>query len=153
VATALVDFCFAFALLLVLMLCNGLVPGPSMLLVPVLLALLTVTALGIGILLSGLTVAYRDFKYVTPFMIQLGMFLTPAIYMAEDKLNAPDKAWIRQLLHLNPLDALIRAFRAACIGGDIAWGSVAIATGLVTVLFIAGCLYFRKVEDWFADII
>jgi lipopolysaccharide transport system permease protein len=153
VATALVDFSFAFGLLLVLMLCNGLIPGPSMLLVPLFLALLTVTALGIGILLSGLTVAYRDFRYVTPFMIQLGMFLTPAIYMAEDKLNAPDKAWIRLLLHLNPLDALIRAFRAACIGGDIAWGSVAVATCLVAVLFIAGCLYFRKVEDWFADII
>jgi lipopolysaccharide transport system permease protein len=153
VATALVDFCFAFGLLVVLMLCYGVVPGPTIVLAPLFLALLTLAALGAGILLSGLTVAYRDFRYVTPFMIQLWMFLTPAIYMAEDRFNAPDKVWISWLLIANPLNALIGAFRAACLGGDIAWGGVAVATALVAAMFIAGCLYFRKVEDGFADII
>ena len=87
VATALVDFCFAFGLLLVLMLCHGMLPGAAMLLVPVFLALLTLAALGVGILLAGLTVAYRDFRYVTPFLIQVWMFATTAVYMPDDRLR------------------------------------------------------------------
>jgi lipopolysaccharide transport system permease protein len=152
VATALVDFCFAFGLLLLLMLWNGIVPGASLLLVPVFLLLLTVTALGLGTLLAGLHVAYRDFRYVTPFMIQLWMFVTPAIYMPPEKTN-PNNIWVRLLLDLNPLNGLIAAFRSACLGGEIAWGSVALSTVMVVALFLAGCLYFRKVEDRFADII
>lgn len=153
VATALVDFCFAFGLLLVLMLWHGLLPGVSMLLAPLLLAILTLAALGVGILLAGLTVAYRDFRYVTPFMIQLWMFVTPAIYMPAERINRDGLWWINLLLQLNPINALIAAFRGACLGNSIAWDSVAVATGLSALVFLAGCLYFRKVEDWFADII
>jgi len=152
VATALVDFGFAFGLLLVLMLCYGLVPGPGLLLVPLLLLLLTVTALGMGTLLAGLHVAYRDFRYVTPFMIQLWMFLTPAIYMPREKIEQ-QSGGVQLLLACNPLNGLIAAFRGACLGTEISWGPVALSAALVAGLFLAGCLYFRKVEDWFADII
>jgi lipopolysaccharide transport system permease protein len=152
VATALVDFCFAFGLLLVLMVCNGLMPNLAVFLVPVFLVLLTVTALGLGTLLAGLHVAFRDFRYVTPFMIQLWMFVTPTIYLPPEKIN-PNNVWVRLLLNVNPLNSLIAAFRAACLGGDIAWGAVALSSALVVLLFLAGCLYFRKIEDRFADII
>ena len=153
VATSLVDFCFAFGLLLGLMLWYGMVPGVSMLLAPLFLVLLTLAALGAGTLLAGLTVAYRDFRYVTPFMIQLWMFLTPAIYMPADRINGDHVWWINLLLQLNPLNAMIAAFRSACLGGAIDWANLGIATGLTAVVFVAGGLYFRKVEDWFADII
>jgi lipopolysaccharide transport system permease protein len=116
------------------------------------LVLLTLAALGVGILLAGLTVAYRDFRYVTPFMIQLWMFLTPAIYMPADRLDRDD-FWVNLLLHLNPLNALITAFRGACLGEPIPWPGVALATTTVAGVFLLGSLYFRKVEDRFADII
>jgi lipopolysaccharide transport system permease protein len=152
VATALVDFCFAFGLLVVLMLWHGLALSWSLLLLPVFLLVLTVAALGVGILLAGLHVAYRDFRYVTPFLIQIGMFATPAIYMPADKFPT-DNYWVQVLLGLNPLNTLIAGFRGACLGTEIPWGIVAGATALVAGVFLAGCFYFRRVEDWFADII
>ena len=152
VATALVDFCFAFGLLVLLMLWNGIVPGLSLLLLPVFLLVLTVAALGIGTLLAGLHVAYRDFRYVTPFLIQIGMFVTPAIYMPADRFQS-DNFWVQTLLAVNPFNSLIAGLRGACLGTDIPWGMVASSAALVAVVFLAGCFYFRKVEDWFADII
>ncbi len=124
----------------------------AVLLIPLFLAALTLAALGVGILLAGLHVAYRDFRYVTPFVIQLWMFLTPAIYLRADtsKIDTPA---IQLLLALNPLNALIAGFRAACLGDPINGGAIALALALVAVAFLAGCLYFRRVEDWFADII
>jgi lipopolysaccharide transport system permease protein len=152
VATALVDFCFAFGLLVLLMLWHGIVPGWSLLILPVFLLILTVAALGMGTLLAGLHVAYRDFRYVTPFLIQMGMFVTPAIYMPPDRIQS-DNFWVQLLLALNPFNSLITGFRGACLETDITWGPVALSTGLAAAVFLAGCLYFRKVEDWFADII
>jgi lipopolysaccharide transport system permease protein len=155
VATALIDFGFAFGLLLVLMLWNSLWPVLwALLLVPLLLSALTLAALGAGILLAGLHVAYRDFRYVTPFLIQVGMFVTPSIYLPPEKVAAVHPG-LRVLLALNPLNALISAFRQACLGeiSSIDGGAVALAVALVVFLFLAGCLYFRRVEDWFADII
>ena len=87
-----------------------------------------------------------------PFLIQLGMFGTPAIYLRPEQIPA-DNPWVRLVLWLNPINSLITAFRAACLGGEIPWLSVGLASVLVVGIFLAGCLYFRKVEDWFADII
>ena len=152
VATALVDFGFAFGLLFVLLLWNGLRPGAGLLLVPPVLLLLTVTAVGVGTLLAGLHVAYRDCRYVTPFLIQVWMFVTPAVYLPPERLHA-DSGWLRLLLALNPLNGLIAAFRAACLGEDVDWGALGLSAALAVVLLGIGCLYFRKVEDRLADII
>jgi len=157
VATALIDFCFAFGLLVVLMIGYGLWPGlagllRAVFLIPLLLGALTLAALGLGILFAGLHVAYRDFRYVTPFLVQVWMFLTPAIYLPADRIDS-DNPSIRLLLLLNPLNALITAFRETCLGKPIDWGGVGVALALVAGVFLVGCLYFRRVEDWFADII
>lgn len=151
VAVAIVDFCFALALLVVLMASSGIMPGPGIFLMPLFFGLLMVAALGVGIFLAGLHVSYRDFRYVTPFMIQLWMFATPSIYMATAREGlSPAVQW---LLALNPLTGVIAGFRAACLGGEIPWASVGISTILILGVFGLGCLYFRRVEDWFADII
>jgi lipopolysaccharide transport system permease protein len=150
VGAAVVDFAVAFVLLIALMAYYRVAPGAALLLVPPLMVLITLAALGVGTLLSALNVAYRDFRYVIPFLVQLGMFATPTVYMQPDPAAA---GRFQPLLDLNPMTPLIGAFRAAALGGTIAWGPLLVATVVVLITFAVGCLYFRKVEDTFADII
>lgn len=152
VGAALVDFAIAFGILLVLMPLPfwGTWPTVKMLLVPVIFFFILLTALGLGTLLAALNVYYRDFRYVIPFFVQLGMFATPTVYMQPKG----DETGLRALwLVANPMTSLIAAFRSAVLGGDIAWGSVGISAAAAVLLFLIGCLYFRRVEDSFADTI
>jgi lipopolysaccharide transport system permease protein len=153
VAAALVDFAVAFGVLLILIPCYGWPLTWALLWVPAVVFLLTVTALGAGMLLAALTVAYRDFRHVVPFLVQLWMFATPTIYMKENLHLNP--RW-SVVLPFNPADGLITTFRSVALGTEFdsnsAYGLlVSGAVGLV--LFAVGCLYFRRVERSFADII
>jgi lipopolysaccharide transport system permease protein len=150
VGAAMVDFAIAFALLLVLMPFFGYWPAASLVLAPVIFLIILMAAAGVGTLLAALNVNYRDFRYVIPFLVQLGMFATPTIYMQP----TGDETGLRGLLMIaNPMTSLIAAFRTAVLGGDIAWGRIGISTAAAASLFLLGCLYFRKVEDSFADTI
>lgn len=153
VGAAIVDSLIACGLLLVLMLCHGIAPNFRLLLAPLFLSIMLLAAVGVGTLLAALNVAYRDFRYVIPFLTQFWMFATPTVYMQPDK----DASSLLQLfLMLNPMTSLIAAFRAAVLGeagGAIPWGTVGLAAGLSVLLFLIGCFYFRRVEDSFADII
>jgi len=182
VGAALVDFAVAFTLMLVLMVWYQIVPTAQLLLVPVLVAMLTLAALGVGTLLAALNVAYRDFRYVIPFLVQLWMFATPSVYMdvnaaveksapaatasadAEDSRRSTldaqpgdsqptEPSTLSRLVALNPMTGLIAAFRAAVLGSAVPWGSLAVSAAAVVLLFVVGCLYFRRVESSFADII
>jgi lipopolysaccharide transport system permease protein len=182
VGAALVDFAIAFSMLIVLMIWYQIAPTAAMILIPVVMVLISLAALGVGTLLAALNVAYRDFRYVIPFLVQLWMFATPTIYMQPANFtsvpasaaNRPDvlaslpessaedervtdegvvPADIQVFLNLNPLVGLIAFFRAATLGGPLPWAALgwsAIGAGL---MFVGGCLYFRHVEDSFADII
>jgi lipopolysaccharide transport system permease protein len=152
VAAALVDLLVAFSVLAVLMLWYRVPPTWSLLLVPVLLSLLVLAALGVGALLAALNVAYRDFRYVIPFLMQLWMFATPTVYM---RIGSPQQTFAANewLLYVNPLTGLIEAFRAAVVGDRLALAAMAWSAGAAAAMFVAGCLYFRRVEDSFADII
>ena len=149
-AAGLVDFAIAFGLLLVLMLFYGVVPGWGVLLLPVLLLGLFVAALGLGAWLAALTVAYRDFRYVVPFLMQLWMFATPNIYMDAGALA--QSRW-GAFLPSNPVYGLIGNFRAAVLGGPIDVVSLSISLAMSVLLLLAGCWYFRRVEQSFADVI
>jgi lipopolysaccharide transport system permease protein len=138
VGAAIVDFVIAMGLLALLMGYYGRPPSWN-------------PALGMGTLLAALNVAYRDFRYVIPFLLQLWMFATPSVYMSvqSDKLGR----W-SPLLELNPMTPLIAAFRASVLGHQpIEWLHVTIAGAVSLALLALGCFYFRKVEDRFADII
>jgi lipopolysaccharide transport system permease protein len=153
VGAAFVDLLVAFSMLAVLMLWYHVAPTWSLLLAPGLLALLVLAALGTGALLAALNVAYRDFRYVIPFLVQLWMFATPTVYMqigGSPEQPSAGKDW---LLYVNPLTGLIDAFRAAVVGGPLSLVALGWSAGAAVALFIAGCLYFRRVEDSFADII
>jgi lipopolysaccharide transport system permease protein len=150
VAAGLVDFGISLVLLLVMMLAYGVVPGLGLVLAPVLVVLLVLAALGVGTLLSALTVAYRDFRHVVPFLVQLWMFATPAIYL-NSSLPVGDR-W-RWLLPLNPAHGLIANFRVAVLGGTFDWYALAVSAAVSLSLVLVGALYFRRVERSFADII
>jgi lipopolysaccharide transport system permease protein len=150
VGAAVVDFGIAFSLLLAMMLWYGAAPGPAILLVPFIFVCFGLAAAGIGTLLAALNVAYRDFRYVVPFLVQLWMFATPTIYMDP---TANGTGTYDYLLTVNPLSPLVASFRAAALGGPIPWLSLAIAAATSLAMFIGGCLYFRRVEDSFSDVI
>jgi lipopolysaccharide transport system permease protein len=150
VGVSAVDFLVAFVMLWLLMLWYNILPGGGLLLVPALLIGLALAALGIGTLLAALTVAYRDFRYVVPFLIQLWMFATPGIYLQADNALSGSARWA---LLLNPAQGFIVNFRAAMLGGPVEV-PVLITSSVVSVGFLlGGCWYFRQVERDFADII
>lgn len=148
---ALVDLCIACSLLGVLMAWYGVPPGSQIVYLPLLVALLVLAAIGVGTLISALNVAYRDFRYVVPFMLQLWMLATPAIYMQASPQQAT--GWISWIWLANPLTGIISGFRSCVLGQPLDVGAVALSGAIVVSMFVAGCLYFRRVEDDFADMI
>jgi lipopolysaccharide transport system permease protein len=150
VGAALVDFLVSCGLMAGMMTYYQVAPTWNLLLAPLVFAIVVLAALGLGTLLAALNVAYRDFRYVIPFLIQVGMFATPTIYTQP---AAGSGRMVQVLLLVNPMTSLIAAFRVCVLGGEIPWEAVGVATALATGLFLVGCSYFRWAEDGFADII
>ena len=152
VGATIVDFVVALGLLVGLMTWYGVAPSHNIWLAPLVYSMIVLSALGVGTFLSALNVSYRDFRYVIPFLVQVWMFATPSVYMPADPSAKPSglAAWI---LACNPLSGLIASFRAAVVGGPIPWSSLATSSLCAVLFFAVGCLYFRRVEDRFADII
>lgn len=155
VLAAAVDFLVACCLLVVVLVGysaagDPIAPDWQLVLVPVAVGLVALTATGLGTLLSALNVAYRDFRYVVPFFIQIGMFATPAIYM---RPRGDEGEAVEFLLAANPMNSLVETFRAGLLGGSVPWTGLGIAAAASVAVFLAGCFYFRKVEDRFADIV
>ncbi len=145
-----VDFAIGFGMMIVLMVFYGVVPGLGLLLVPLLFLGLVLAALGIGALLSALTVAYRDFRYVVTFLVQLWMFATPCIYLDPHIVLGPRG---QAFLPFNPAYGLILNFRRAILDQPLDTYSLTVSATVTAVLLVAGCFYFRRVERSFADII
>jgi lipopolysaccharide transport system permease protein len=117
------------------------------LLVP-LLALTALAALSFGMWIAALNVKYRDMRYVMPYAIQLGMFLTPVIY----PIGLVPARW-RWLLYLNPMSGLIDGYRSVLLGRQIDWTGL-FAAGLITVAILAYSAHaFRRMERSFADFV
>lgn len=150
VGAGLVDFAITLGMLFLMMLAYGVLPGWGVWMAPVIVAGLVVAALGMGTLLSALTVTYRDFRYVVPFLVQIWMFATPSIYMQAEQ--GVESRW-QALLPLNPAYGLIKNFRIAMLGGAIDGYSLAVSGAVSLGLLLFGCAYFRRAERSFADII
>jgi len=144
----LLDFLIASFMLFIMMFYYGIFPGLSILLLPLLLFGVIIATLGVGMFLSALNVAYRDFRYVIPFLVQFWLFATPVIYPT----SIVPQQW-RWLINLNPMAGLITAFRSAIVGGSIPWADLSISCSVGILLFIIGLLSFSRMERRFADII
>ena len=148
VAVAIVDFAVASSILLGMMIYYGVGWSLNLIMAPVLLLAIMFTALGVGTCLSALTVSYRDFRYVVPFMVQLWMFVTPVIYPA----SLIPAQW-RWLFQLNPMSGLIEGFRAVFLGQSLNFFALAISASVAITLFFIGVMLFERFERRFADII
>ena len=150
VLTTLVDFAITLGLLAVLMLCYGFAPGWQIVALPVFVLMAFGLALGFGVLLAALNVEYRDFRYVVPFVVQFGLFVSPIAFASAD---VPEK-W-RSVYALNPMVGVIDGFRWSLLGGRIAVAPEAIwISAITTVLMVVlGVWYFRRMEHGFADVI
>lgn len=146
--SALVDFLVATMLLLGMMIWFGVGWSLNLLLAPLLVIGVAFTALGVGIALSALTVSYRDFRYIVPFLTQFWMFATPVVYPA----SLVPESW-RWLMFLNPMAGFIEGFRAAFLGLPFDWAAILLSLAVAVALFVAGVAYFEKVERRFADIV
>lgn len=150
-----VDFFIAFAVLLIMMVWYGIIPGIKMIFLPFLLILAFTTALGTGMWLSAMNVQFRDIKYVIPFFIQIWLFATPVIYPASrvfafmEQQGVP--GWI---FGLNPLTGIVEGFRWCLLGtGSLSLSIMAASTIVSFSLFISGIYYFRRMERTFADVV
>jgi lipopolysaccharide transport system permease protein len=146
----LVDFAIASGMLGVLMAWYGVVPGAGVLMAPLIVFFLVTAAVGAGVLLSALTVAYRDFRHAVPFLVQFGMFATPCIYLDSAAVVGPRG---QAVLPFNPAYGLILNFRQAMLGGPFDWYALLVSAAVSLSLLVVGCLYFRRVERTFADVI
>lgn len=145
VAAGLVDFCVAFPLLIVLMIYYKTGVHLSMLMLPVLVALTTILAVGVGLLMSSLNVTYRDIRYALPFLVQMWMFSSPVFY--------PIPANWRRLLSLNPMTGIIDGFRSALFGKPFDWFTLGLSTVITLLVLLASIVVFKRMEKTFADVI
>lgn len=150
VIVGLVDFLISGVLLAGLMLWYGVVPDWRIATLPLFLAVAVAAAMGAGLWIAALNVQFRDFRYIIPFVVQFGLYVSPVGFSSA---IVPEQ-W-RLLYSLNPMVGVIDGFRWAILGGanQLYWPSILLSLALALAFAISGVLYFRKMEKRFADVI
>lgn len=150
VITSFVDFIVSSVILVGLMAWYRFLPDWRIVTIPIFIAMAFAAAMGIGLWLTALNVKYRDFRYVVPFIVQFGLYISPVGFSS----NVVPEKW-RLLYSLNPMVGVIDGFRWAILGGDvhIYWPGFLLSTGLVVFFLLTGIWYFRRTEKTFADMI
>jgi lipopolysaccharide transport system permease protein len=145
----LVDFAFAFVVLVAMMAYYHIAPTTAVLMAPVFLVLAMLTAFAAGIWLAALNVEYRDVQQIIPFLLQVWMFAIPVFYPAA--LVRP--SW-RFAYDMNPLAGIVEGFRWSLLGVGTKPGlPLVLSLGIVALILVSGLLYFHHVEDTFADVV
>ena len=150
VMTNIVDFLISCAFLAVLMCWFRFVPPPQAVLLPFFMLLAIGASLGAGVWVAALMVEYRDFRFIVPFIVQFGVYLSPVGFQSS---IVPMR--YRLLYSLNPMVGIIDGFRWCLLGRntEVYWPGIAISTAEIVLLILSGIWYFRKTERTFADII
>lgn len=145
-----VDFLISFSILICIMLYYQFMPGFQILSLPFFMLIAFLASTGIGLWMSALTVKYRDFRYVVPFIVQFGLYISPVGFSSS---VVPEK-W-SLLYSLNPMVGVIDGFRWAILGGNgrVFTPGFVISMVMILVVFVTGLWYFRKTEKTFADVI
>jgi lipopolysaccharide transport system permease protein len=144
--TSLVDFAISFGLMLVMMIIFQFTPPIQILLLPLLIILAFLAVLGVGLYVTALNVKYRDFRYIIPFIVQFGLYISPVGFSSA---KIPEK-W-KLLAALNPMVGVIDGFRWCLLGDAIYWPSFFISLTVILLFLWLGVWYFRKTEKNFAD--
>jgi len=150
IIASLIDFCISLVIMAAIMLWYGYLPDWRVVTLPLFLLLAFLPVAGAGLWFSALNVKYRDFRYVVPFMIQFGLYVSPVGFAIS---IVPEK-W-RLLYSLNPMVGVIDGFRWALLNGavELYWPGLALSTALSLALLVTGLWFFRKTERILADVI
>lgn len=150
VIVSLVDFCISLGILALLMVWYGFAPDWRILALPLFFVFAFIASFGCSLWLAALNVKYRDFRYVVPFIVQFGLYISPVGFSSA---IVPEK-W-RLLYSLNPMVGVIDGFRWGLLGGNaqIYWNGLLVSSLVALVIFLFGLRYFRNMERNFADVI
>ena len=150
IAVCIVDFSISLVILSGLMIWCQVLPTWRLLTLPLFFMMALQSAFGFGLWMAALNVKYRDFRYVVPFIVQFGLFISPIGFSS----SIVPEEW-RLLYSLNPMVGVIDGFRWALLGStvEISWFGLLLSNVVVMLVFLLGLSYFRKTENYFADII
>jgi len=150
IIVSLVDFAISFLILIGLMFWYEFYPDWRMLTLPLFITYAFITVLGASVWIAALNVKYRDFRYIIPFVVQFGLYISPVGFSS----NVVPEQW-RLLYSINPMVGVIDGFRWAILGGtsQFYWPGFLLSLFLVLVILVTGIVYFRKTEKTFADVI
>jgi lipopolysaccharide transport system permease protein len=147
IGAGLVDLAISFGIYALVLAGYRTMPSWQIIYLPVLILLTVMATLGFSFLLAALTVNYRDFRFVIPFMLQAMMYISPVIY----PVSMVPARW-QWLLAINPMAGIIDAYRSAILGRPWNFTTLSISTATTLILFVWGMFYFKKTERRFADI-
>jgi lipopolysaccharide transport system permease protein len=148
----LVDFGVAILILIALFFYYGIMPTANIIFLPAFIILLIIAALAVGIWFSALTIRFRDFQYVVPFLVQFGLYITPIAYSSQTvSNNLPE--WASILFYLNPMTSIVDGFRWCLLGGSVPSDYFWLSVSVIFILFVGGVYYFKSLEKTMADII
>lgn len=148
VIVSLVDFLFSFGILVILMIWYNFLPNFSILTLPLFIVMAFGASFGFGLWITSLNVKYRDFRYIIPFIVQFGLYISPVGFSS----NIIPGRW-RLLYSINPMVGVIDGFRWAILGGEskIYWPGFVLSLAFILLALRTGIWYFRKTERTFAD--
>lgn len=156
VIVCLIDFLISFVILIGFMFYYKFLPDIKILTLPLFLLLALITSMGTGLYIAALNVKYRDFRYVIPFVVQFGLYVSPIAFNSADIYNSHKIPLVVKFIYsLNPMVGVIDGFRWSILGGAT---SIYLPGFLISIvisisfLFI-GIVYFRRTEKYFADVI
>jgi lipopolysaccharide transport system permease protein len=156
IMACLIDFIISFIIFICLMIAYRFVPDFKIFLLPLFLLLALVISFGAGLYIAALNVKYRDFRYVIPFIVQFGLYLSPVAFSSQDIYsNIKIPQWLKFIYSLNPMVGVIDGFRWCLLGGNssIYFPGFVMSVAISFIILFLGIRYFRKTEKSFADII
>jgi lipopolysaccharide transport system permease protein len=150
VIVSFVDFLISGIILVGLMAWYGFAPEWRIFTLPLFILIAFVAAMGVGLWTAALNVKYRDFRYIIPFVVQFGLYVSPVGFSS----NIVPEKW-RLIYSINPMVGVIDGFRWAILGGNtqLYWPGFLLSISLVLVILVTGIVYFRRTEKTFADVI
>lgn len=146
VITSLVDLGISFLIMLCMFAWYGYIPSWHIIFLPLFILLAFTCAIGVGLYLTAVNVKYRDFRYIIPFIVQFGLYISPVGFNSS---VVSEK--YRLLYSLNPMVGVIDGFRWCLLGDPMHWPSFLISIFIIIIFLFGGIYYFRKMERSFAD--
>lgn len=147
-----IDFGISILIMIIMMVYFKITPSSNIWLAPLFIGMGIIAALAVGIWLSALSVRFRDFQYIVPFIVQIGLYITPIAYPAEFATkNLPE--WAQTMYYLNPMAGVVQGFRWSVVGGEPPGNLIYFSVLMILFLFITGLRYFSKIEEEMADFV